>query len=249
MSKDAYWFRHDSTAGRAIKMRKMSHIYGHWGKGVYWDVLEILRDQNGYQFESDQSSLQLLCDLIGCKDDSKFINWFNDCVRLQLFEIEDNMFFNRPLTENMKKWDSSKSNGSKGGRPKKNPTNNPTKTQSVTQPKPYTVEEIIEEEIILENTLDKKAFLKLFNGARKAYGHKSNIQTLNYTDESNLRLLQNYSLEDFKEALHGLLQNKWAIDNNQLMPSHFLKHDNFIKYLNTELKQEETLGQKLARQE
>ena len=77
MSKDAYWFKHDSTAGRGIKMRKMTHIYGHWGKGIYWDVIEVLRDQKNYRFESDESSLQLLSDLIGCKDQIKFINWFS----------------------------------------------------------------------------------------------------------------------------------------------------------------------------
>ena len=48
--KDSYWFKHDSTAGRGLKMRKMAHIYSHWGKGIYWDVVEILRDQDCYRF-------------------------------------------------------------------------------------------------------------------------------------------------------------------------------------------------------
>ena len=80
MSKDSYWFRHDSSAGRTLKMRKMSHIYGHEGKGMYWDVVEVLRDQDGYQFNSDDSSLNLLADLIGCKDEIRFYNWFQDCL-------------------------------------------------------------------------------------------------------------------------------------------------------------------------
>ena len=123
--KDSYWFRHDSTAGRGLKMRKMAHIYKHWGKGVYWDVIEILRDQKEYKFESDESSLQLLCDLVGCKDESRFINWFNDSLRLGLFELEGNFFFNPPLRKNMIRWEASKSNGSKGGRPPKKPKDKP----------------------------------------------------------------------------------------------------------------------------
>jgi hypothetical protein len=117
MAKDSYWFRHDSTAGRGLRMRKMAHIYGHWGKGVYWDVIEILRDQSNYSFNSDDSSLQLLSDLIGCKDDVKFISWFRDCIRLDLFKMESENFYSEVLCENMERWEKSKDDGSKGGNP------------------------------------------------------------------------------------------------------------------------------------
>lgn len=136
MSKDAYWFRHDSTAGRALKMRKMSFIYGHWGKGIYWDVVEILRDQEYYEFESDEQSLRMLCELIGSKDWEKFSNWFNDCVKFELFEDSYGTFTCPPLTANMVKWDSAKANGNKGGRPSKRSQNNPTVTQPITETKP-----------------------------------------------------------------------------------------------------------------
>lgn len=119
MAKDSYWFRHDSTAGRAIKMRKMAHIYGHWGKGVYWDVVEILRDQEKYTFECDESSLQLLCDLIGCKDEKRFLSWFMDSLRLGLFDANNVIFECPPLSESMGVWETKKNNGSKGGRPSK----------------------------------------------------------------------------------------------------------------------------------
>lgn len=114
--KDSYWFRHDSSAGRGLRMRKMAHIYGHWGKGIYWDVIEILRDQSNYRFNSDESSLQLLSDLIGCKDEIKFISWFNDCVNIELFIIEDGVFFSEVLCKNMANWETKKTNGGEGGR-------------------------------------------------------------------------------------------------------------------------------------
>jgi hypothetical protein len=113
MAKDSYWFKHDSTAGRGTRMRKMAFIYGHWGKGIYWDVIEILRDQSGYKFELDNESLRLLADLIGCKDEGKFINWFNDCVRLDLLQTDENHFFSQVLLENMGVWETKKLNGSK----------------------------------------------------------------------------------------------------------------------------------------
>ena len=141
MAKDSYWFRHDSSAGRGTRMRKLAFIYGHWGKGVYWDVIEMLRDQANYKYPSDEFDLKMLADLIGCKDDTKFINWFNDCVKYELFVIEKGMFYSEVLCNNMKRWESSKTNGSKGGRPDEekpklkpklnlndNPTDNPTET-------------------------------------------------------------------------------------------------------------------------
>ena len=128
--KDSYWFRHDSTAGRGLRMRKMAHIYGHWGKGIYWDVIEILREQSNYSYDSDDSSLQMLCDLIGCKDENKFISWFRDCIRFELFLIQDGKFFSEILCINMQSWEKKKANGIKGGRP--------SKTETITESKPNT---------------------------------------------------------------------------------------------------------------
>jgi len=156
--KDSYWFRHDSTAGRGLKMRKMAHIYGHWGKGVYWDVVEILRDQENYCFESDESSLQLLCDLIGCKDEKKFLSWFNDCLRIGLFLLSDSVFVCPPLSENMAVWEVKKSNGQKGGRPRKQ------RKETETKPKQNLNnnlnETIIEQNITLHNV---DSILKPYN--------------------------------------------------------------------------------------
>ena len=126
--KDAYWFKHDSTAGRGLRIKKIQHIYGHWGKGIYWDVIEVLREQSNYCFDNDESSLQMLCELIGCKDIEKFFSWYKDCIRLELFIEQENKFLSEVLCEIMQDWEKQKSNGNKGGRP--------TKTQPITQTKP-----------------------------------------------------------------------------------------------------------------
>ena len=115
--KDSYWFRHDSSAGRGLKMRKMAHIHGHWGKGVYWDVVEVLRDQKQYAFDCDEDGLKLLCDLIGCKEENNFLLWYIDCARIGLFSEKNNKFYCPPLNENMEVWETKKNNGKKGGRP------------------------------------------------------------------------------------------------------------------------------------
>ena len=170
MKKDAYWFKHDSTAGRGLRMRKMAHIYGHWGKGIYWDVIEILRDQSNYCFDSDDSSLQMLADLIGCKDESKFLSWFRDCIRFELFLIQDNKFFSEVMCENMEVWETKKGNGGKGGRPKKTETITESITESKPKHEPNRNHKIIEDKIIENNSI-----IFDFKKSMCEYGFKENL--------------------------------------------------------------------------
>lgn len=111
--KDSYWFRHDSNAGRGLKMRKMAHIHNHWGKGVYWDVCEVLRDQSGYKFESNEDSLKMLCDIIGCKEVDRFLIWFKDCIKYELFIDEGGYFYSDIQVKHMAIWETKKTNGAK----------------------------------------------------------------------------------------------------------------------------------------
>lgn len=161
--KDSYWFRHDSTAGRALKMRKMAHRFGHGGKGIYWDVIEILRDQNEYKYESNDDSLKLLADLIGCKDVNKFISWFNECLKVELFKNqEDGCFYSEILSKNMMKWEAKKNNGSQ---PKNK--RNGSETEATTKDK-----------IIEHNTEDKKT--------EHITKHNSKEEVLNPTNFNDL---------------------------------------------------------------
>jgi hypothetical protein len=157
MAKDSYWFRHDSTAGRGTRMRKMTFIYGHWGKGIYWDVIEILRDQDGYCFEKDETSLQMLADIIGCKEPDKFVKWFNDCVRLDLLQTHGKSFYSEVLNKNMEYWEVKKENGEKGGRPKKpkkNLNNNLNETESKANQNHNITEHNITEQNRTNNLID-----------------------------------------------------------------------------------------------
>lgn len=115
MNKDVFWFKHDTNFGREVIMRKMAFIYGHWGKGIYWDVIEMLREQSGYKLEKDEQSLRMLCDLIGCKDEVKFLNWFNDCIKIGLLKCDETHFFCEKLTHDMVVWDNKRNAGKQGG--------------------------------------------------------------------------------------------------------------------------------------
>ena len=48
MSKDAYYFPHDSNARNDKRLIKVRMKYGMQGYGIYFGIIEILREQNDY---------------------------------------------------------------------------------------------------------------------------------------------------------------------------------------------------------
>lgn len=122
MAKDVFWFKHDSNAARDIKLMHIKHIHDFWGIGLYWCVVEVLREQPKYKFSCSESGLGLLCTLVMCNDINRFTTWYNDCVRIGLFCVENVEFFSASLCERMSDWETKKTNGGAGGRPKKTET-------------------------------------------------------------------------------------------------------------------------------
>lgn len=221
MSKDSYWFKHDDSAGRGLKMRKMSHIYGHWGKGIYWDVVEILRSQDKYMFSSDESSLSLLSDLIGCKDESKFINWFNDCIRIGLFEIVNKSFFLcPPLTENMKVWEAKKDNGKKGGRPSNNTKNKANQKLNESELKANQKHKIIEDKIIEDKRREENIYIPEFSEFLKYAKEKKPkvcVQALELKYEA-------WKMNDWKDGNNSKIKN-WKSKLLNTLP--YIKENNY----------------------
>ena len=162
--KDSYWFRHDSSAGRGLKLRKIQFLYGHWGKGIYWDVVEILRDSANYNYSCDEFDLRMLSGLIGCEDTDKFLEWYKNCIKFELLAEHKNKFFSPALSRVMDVWDTKKENGKKGGRPKKIKTEiKPKLNLNQTEIKANQNHKIIEQNITY-NIEDKiKEILKRFS--------------------------------------------------------------------------------------
>jgi hypothetical protein len=77
-------------------------------------------------------------------------------------------------------------------------------------------------------------FLSWFNNQKFIHtGKKGKFLILSSTDFNNLKKLrETYNQEDFKEAIPNLFKSEWAENNNGFSPSHFLRVDNFNKFLN-----------------
>ena len=89
-------------------------------------------------------------------------------------------------------------------------------------------------------TISVETFLLWFNKKKELNsGVKGKFKVLTFTDENNLnKLLNSYNLKDFNYAIVNLFNSEWAKENNMITPSHFLRVENFNKYLNQEHKKQ-----------
>lgn len=165
MSKDAYWFRHESNANRDPKIMMLKSVYGFEGYGLYWAIIEALREQEGYRIKVGGKFGFMPLSGIVQYDAVKFEEFVKDCINeFELFQIKGDYLECKALVDRMKKWEANKANGAKGGRPKKpklNPTDNPNGTQTKPNPKPTekpreTIE-IIVDKIIEDNSIEEES--------------------------------------------------------------------------------------------
>jgi hypothetical protein len=89
-------------------------------------------------------------------------------------------------------------------------------------------------------TISVETFLLWFNKKKELKnGVQGKFKVLTFTDENNLKkLLSSYELSDFNYAIVNLFNSEWAKENNMITPSHFLRVENFNKYLNQEHKKQ-----------
>ena len=95
-SKKAFYFSHDSNAKQDPKIIKLRIDYGWEGYGIFWALIELLRDQDEYKMQTDYKSiafeLQSYPDLI-----QSIINDYG------LFVVDlQGFFYSESLIERMK---------------------------------------------------------------------------------------------------------------------------------------------------
>jgi hypothetical protein len=147
MAKDAYWFRHDANARNDIKIIELRSLHGYEGYGLYFGILEVMREQAHYAIP--ENKIGMVSVALG-ESAAKVKEVIEDCVSVGLFERNDGLIYSPSFLDRMSKWEDMKnrneSNGSKGGRPKRNPSDNPNNNPLKTQNKPSIEEDIKGEE-------------------------------------------------------------------------------------------------------
>jgi hypothetical protein len=114
--KDAYYFSHDSGAHKDPKIIQLRTIHGWAGYGIFWAIVETLRDQSKWRWEATLK--QGLSMAIG-GDEKQILNVIETLLELNLLEEEKGYIHAPSLTRRMKEFEKKRAkyaeNGRKGG--------------------------------------------------------------------------------------------------------------------------------------
>jgi hypothetical protein len=109
MKKDAYYFSHDSNAKDDPKCMMLIEQLGLEGYGIFWVLVETLRDQPNYKYPLD------LLPAIARRYNTSFEKVKTVVANYDLFIIDgDDFFFSKSLNERMKIVNYSRISGIKG---------------------------------------------------------------------------------------------------------------------------------------
>jgi hypothetical protein len=202
--KDAYYFSHDSNARNDQKIMKLRMNHGMMGYGVYWAIVEMLREQEDYCLSlNDLDSIAF--ELRQEKDIIESI-----VKDYGLFEIEKDLFYSNSLSQRMVKMDEIRQKRSLAGKAKKKKQviNKRKSNEEHLLNKSKQVKESKEKESKLNYaefvTLTKREYEKLCQDHTKVRVDKAIIKLDNYKGSSGKK---------YKSDYRALLS--WAIDQTQ----------------------------------
>lgn len=105
--KDAFYFPHDSNARMDNKILDMRAKYGAEGYGLYWMLVEILREQPEYKYPLGKFSFRSLAMQMNC-DSGLLEGFILDCCtefvdeNSSLLSMDDNYLWSASLLRRMK---------------------------------------------------------------------------------------------------------------------------------------------------
>jgi len=99
--KDAYYFSHDSNARHDPKLGAVRSKYGWAGYGIYWAIIECLRDQTNYSYPN--SLLYGLALAIGfdLNDDINFDEFIAFLIKVDLLKDNGTSIYSQSLLNRM----------------------------------------------------------------------------------------------------------------------------------------------------
>jgi hypothetical protein len=110
MEKESYYFSHDSNARNDVKIIKLRRQLGLEGYGLYWCLIEMLRETPEYKLHIDtiddiafslNISKEKVDTVIKCYD---------------LFTVDEDRFFSERLIRSMEKYNTTKKRLSDAGK-------------------------------------------------------------------------------------------------------------------------------------
>lgn len=111
MTKDAYWFPHDSNAHGDPRIKRLLRLAGWEGYGVYWALIEMLRSENAAGYRLPLTAIDDICFSMRFNRET-VTAIFNS----GLFSADENMFWSDSLINRMVHWDEKRRRRAEAGR-------------------------------------------------------------------------------------------------------------------------------------
>lgn len=113
MKKDAYYFSHDSNARNDDKILELRSKFGYEGYGIFWAIIEVLRDQTNYSYETEKiNGLSIAINV----DKVLLSEILNYCIKISLFVENNGFFYSESLMVRISKIDESRLKRAEAGR-------------------------------------------------------------------------------------------------------------------------------------
>lgn len=228
--KDAIYFQHDYNAHNDEKIIKLRMKYGWAGYGVFWALIEIMRESTDVVLslsELDAFAFRLHCDI-------NLSHFVEDCVTWNLFKKDGNVFYSNRLHKDVSamKEKSRKAKDAANLRWNKERDANALPMQSYGSAGAMQGEDSIEEESIEDKyAISVSLVVSRLNGA---CGTAYRVATKSTASHIRARLKEGFSVEDLTSVINH--QNKlWGKDQKMskyLRPSTLFNSEKFESYLN-----------------
>lgn len=100
MKKETYYFSHDSNALTDTKILNMRADYGLEGYGLYWAIIEMMRNEEDYELEFSKNTFRAIKTLTNTSIDIE--KYIKDCIEdYKLFELQNEKFYSNSLIKRM----------------------------------------------------------------------------------------------------------------------------------------------------
>jgi hypothetical protein len=101
--KDAYYFSHDSNARNDRKTSALIISYGMAGYGMWWVLVEMLREEENYKLPMDELTYSAMAkDMLATPEQVE--DFIKDCInRFMLLESDGEYFWSNSMLRRMKK--------------------------------------------------------------------------------------------------------------------------------------------------
>jgi hypothetical protein len=102
LTKDAYYFSHDANAHKDPKVLKLRMKFGWEGYGIYWAIIETLREQPEYKWKANDKALLSYTFANG---EPIVTDIVDHCIEIGLLENDGTHIYSQSLLKRMEKYE------------------------------------------------------------------------------------------------------------------------------------------------